>query len=207
VKPIVVRLSDSVTIIHCDCRDVLPIECDVVVTDPPYKGYDDYAWEYSDLAALGDLTAKHGFWCWSGGLFPLEWTARHVWSKANRNIGKNAEQYEEVYELRGGTTGLVFRHAVIDSEMNATLNGDTFLNHPCQKPIRLIQRLVNKTKGTVCDPFMGSGTTGIACIRTGRKFIGIEKDARYFEIARERLEKELRQGRLPLEFDTHNGQG
>ena len=53
----------------------------------------------------------------------------------------------------------------------------------------------------MCDPFMGSGSTGIACIRTGRKFIGIEKDARYFEIARQRLENELRQGLLPL---THN---
>jgi len=185
-----------------DCRDVLPVECDAVVTDPPYKGYDDYAWEYHDLAAmLPCLTGVHGFWCWSGGPFPLAWTARHVWSKANRNIGKNAEQYEEVYELHGGTTGLVFRHAVIDSDMNATLNGDIFLNHPCQKPIRLIQRLVDKTKGTVCDPFMGSGTTGIACIRTGRRFIGIEKDAKYFEIARARLENELRQGLLPL---THN---
>jgi site-specific DNA-methyltransferase (adenine-specific) len=54
---------------------------------------------------------------------------------------------------------------------------------------------------TVLDPYMGSGTTGIACIRTGRKFIGIEKSAEYFEIARQRLENELRQGLLPL---THN---
>jgi site-specific DNA-methyltransferase (adenine-specific) len=45
---------------------------------------------------------------------------------------------------------------------------------------------------------MGSGTTGIACIREGMKFIGIERDERYFEIARKRLEAELAQGRLPL---------
>jgi site-specific DNA-methyltransferase (adenine-specific) len=51
---------------------------------------------------------------------------------------------------------------------------------------------------TVLDPYMGSGTTGIACIRTGRKFIGIEIDPGYFEIARRRLEKELAQGRLEL---------
>lgn len=49
---------------------------------------------------------------------------------------------------------------------------------------------------TVLDPFMGSGTTGIACIRSGRKFIGIEKDAKYFEIAKERIRKELQVGRL-----------
>jgi site-specific DNA-methyltransferase (adenine-specific) len=43
---------------------------------------------------------------------------------------------------------------------------------------------------------MGSGTTGVACIRTGRKFIGIEKDTKYFEIAEERIRKELQQGWL-----------
>ena len=56
--------------------------------------------------------------------------------------------------------------------------------------------LVNKTDGLVLDPFMGSGTTGLACIRTGRKFIGIEIDEHYFNIARRRLENELAQGRL-----------
>lgn len=49
---------------------------------------------------------------------------------------------------------------------------------------------------TVLDPFMGSGTTGIACIRSGRKFIGIEKDDKFFDIACGRIEKELSQGRL-----------
>ena len=57
-------------------------------------------------------------------------------------------------------------------------------------------------RATVLDPFMGSGTTGVACIRTGRKFIGIEKDARYFDIARERLERELQQQTLPLDQPT-----
>ena len=41
---------------------------------------------------------------------------------------------------------------------------------------------------TVCDPFMGSGTTGVACVRTGRKFIGIEIDKGYFEIAKKRIQ-------------------
>jgi len=51
------------------------------------------------------------------------------------------------------------------------------------------------------DPFAGSGSTGVACIRTGRRFIGIEKSAEYFQIAKDRLIRELRQGLLPL---THN---
>jgi hypothetical protein len=73
--------------------------------------------------------------------------------------------------------------------------------HPAMFPEELPRRLavlLSYAGQTVCDPFMGSGTTGIACIRTGRKFIGIEKDDKYFEIARERLENELRQGLLPL---------
>lgn len=44
---------------------------------------------------------------------------------------------------------------------------------------------------TVLDPYMGSGTTGVACIRTGRRFIGIEKDPKHFEAARQRLAQEL----------------
>lgn len=50
----------------------------------------------------------------------------------------------------------------------------------------------------VLDPYMGSGTTGIACIRTGRRFIGIEKDPQHFDTARQRIERELEQGRLAL---------
>ena len=49
---------------------------------------------------------------------------------------------------------------------------------------------------TVLDPYMGSGTTGVACIRTGRKFIGVEIDPAHFETARKRLEAELAQGTL-----------
>lgn len=56
---------------------------------------------------------------------------------------------------------------------------------------------------TVLDPYMGSGTTGIACIRTGRKFIGVEKDKRHFETACERIRCELAQGVLL----PHNGAG
>ena len=72
--------------------------------------------------------------------------------------------------------------------------------HPVQKPAALMAWCVSLCKlqqgATVLDPFMGSGTTGIACIRSGRRFIGIEKDAKYFEIAKERIRKELQVGRL-----------
>jgi DNA modification methylase len=63
--------------------------------------------------------------------------------------------------------------------------------HPTQKPVEIMEYLIQtytKPGETVLDPTMGSGTTGVACRRLGRKFIGIEKDPKYFEIAKERIE-------------------
>ena len=62
--------------------------------------------------------------------------------------------------------------------------------HPTQKPLQLFERLVRASSDeghTVFDPFMGSGTTGVACVNTGRKFIGIERDPEYFAIAQKRI--------------------
>ena len=65
--------------------------------------------------------------------------------------------------------------------------------HPTQKPVALLEYLIKTYTNegdTVLDNCMGSGSTGVACLRTGRRFIGIEKDPHYFQIAKERLEKE-----------------
>jgi site-specific DNA-methyltransferase (adenine-specific) len=82
-------------------------------------------------------------------------------------------------------------------------------DHPTQKPVALmleLVRLFTDEGDTVLDPFAGSGTTGVACLRLGRRFIGVEKDVRYFELAAERLRAEeldsslgaSRAGQLPL---------
>jgi site-specific DNA-methyltransferase (adenine-specific) len=63
--------------------------------------------------------------------------------------------------------------------------------HPTQKPLPLITELVHlfsQPGGVVADPFMGSGTTGVACVKLGRKFIGIEIDPTYFDIACKRIQ-------------------
>ena len=66
--------------------------------------------------------------------------------------------------------------------------------HPTQKPVALMRWIIEKTPSqTVLDPFMGSGTTGVACVRTGRKFIGVEISPEYFQIAVARIQKELDQ--------------
>ncbi len=74
--------------------------------------------------------------------------------------------------------------------------------HPCPKPIKSWQKLVNRVsrKGeTILDPFMGSGTTGVACAKLGRKFIGIEIEPKYFDIACERIQKAYDQPDLFVE--------
>lgn len=70
--------------------------------------------------------------------------------------------------------------------------------HVTQKPVKLMEDIVRiEPEGaTILDPFMGSGTTGVACASLGRKFIGIEIEHKYFEIACERIENAQRQGRL-----------
>ncbi len=71
--------------------------------------------------------------------------------------------------------------------------------HPCEKPLQMMEWLVNRgtlTGDSVLDPFMGSGTTGVACVLLKRRFIGIEKDERYFTIALNRIKAEL--SRHPL---------
>jgi site-specific DNA-methyltransferase (adenine-specific) len=71
--------------------------------------------------------------------------------------------------------------------------------HPTQKPIALFERLIlslTSPGDTVLDPFLGSGTTAIACLRTGRHYIGIEKHEPYFLKAQERIDKERAQVRL-----------
>lgn len=64
--------------------------------------------------------------------------------------------------------------------------------HPCQMPVLVMERIVGILPDdvTIIDPFCGSGTTGIACLRQGRDFIGIEIDERYANIAKQRLQQE-----------------
>ena len=73
--------------------------------------------------------------------------------------------------------------------------------HPTQKPVELMRWCLETARiglgKTVLDPYMGSGTTGVACVTTGRRFIGIEIDPDYFEIACRRIEKA--QAQMPLE--------
>ena len=73
--------------------------------------------------------------------------------------------------------------------------------HPAEKPIGLMKQILENYTNegdTILDPFMGSGTTGVACVQTGRNFIGIEIDPEYFAIAEKRIKEAQMQLRLEL---------
>ena len=74
------------------------------------------------------------------------------------------------------------------------MRSDVEKKHTCPKPITVMESVTTRyteLDSVVLDPFMGSGTTGVACVKTGRKFIGIELDRGYFDIAVKRIEKAL----------------
>jgi hypothetical protein len=76
------------------------------------------------------------------------------------------------------------------------VTGENLIDHPCPKPIAFMVWLVDLASlsgQTILDPFMGSGTTGVAAVKLGRKFIGIEIEPKYFDIACRRIDEATRQ--------------
>jgi site-specific DNA-methyltransferase (adenine-specific) len=192
-----------------DCLEILPTlpKVDAVITDPPYgiasiwtKGSERHGWGKANAEAVTRnqwddkpldeaavsllLAAADDHIIWGGNYFPLPpsrcWL---VWNKPERNFSL-AEA-----ELAWTSKDAVVR--VFDGPRS-----DQGREHPTQKPIALMRWCVAKTTGTVLDPFMGSGTTGAACMALNRSFIGIEIEPKYFDIACQRIENAQRQERL-----------
>jgi len=88
-------------------------------------------------------------------------------------------------------------------EMQFSIKENERVNeHPTIKPIKLMEylvKLVTPVGGLVLDPFMGSGTTGIACVKNDFRFIGIEKEKEYLEIARARINNVRKQSKMECE--------
>lgn len=92
----------------------------------------------------------------------------------------------------------------ITVEYNGLIGKEKIRFHPTQKPVKLLSKLLlsySKVGDIILDPFLGSGTTAIACLKLNRKFIGIEKEPKYCEIARQRIEQEQNQLKL---FEVKN---
>jgi site-specific DNA-methyltransferase (adenine-specific) len=128
-----------------------------------------------------------------------------IWDKINPGLGWRYRRQHEMVMVAHRTGGKL---AWADPDvaqgniirLAAPYGGER--EHPNEKPLGLVLRMVklHTTIGQmVCDPFMGSGTTGVACAKTGRKFIGIELDETYFDIACKRVEAAYRQPDLFIE--------
>ena len=178
-----------------DCRDILPTigKVDAVVTDPPYgmnKFEGDH--EIPDWLPLVAGLPIAAF-CGVVGLRdypPADWTGAWVRPASTQRMGK----------LRGFNNWepiLFYNLTSLDNDVIVCPNIHEDTGHPTTKPTKLMLRLLDKMpSGTILDPFMGSGTTGVACALTDRSFIGIEREPPYFDIACRRIEEAYKQPRL-----------
>ena len=197
-----VEIGDAILYLG-DCMDILPTlpKVDAVITDPPYglgKRMQGGTWgaktEFKEMVVWDNAppdvknlielvnTADISVF-WGGNYYGLPpsrcWL---VWDKQNA-VPTMADCEIAWTSLDANTKR--FSHSV-----GRILNG-----HPSEKPLQLMRWTIEvvKAKGTILDPFMGSGTTGVAAIQMGRKFIGIEREPKYFDIACKRIEQASKQ--------------
>lgn len=204
-----------------DCLEVMPLlgEFYAVVTDPPYginfgtfnrtnksfngkrvkankykNGDWDSDFDFSKyLPAI--LDASQNAIVWGGNYFPCLW-ARPVKSIIFWNKHQPVDNFSDG-ELAWSNLNIPAKH--IDFPYYGNIEGKTSASkkqHPTQKPVEVMRRCIGflpENSQTILDPFMGSGTTGVACVKLGRKFTGIELDADYFDIACERIREAYKQ--------------
>ena len=218
MTPRIERIGDC-TLYLGDCLDILPMlgkDC-AVVSDPPYgMGWNTDSSRFSgghreSVARRGQGRADWGAITsddqpfdpapWLAFPEVILWGANHfgarlqvgttlVWVKRlDGAFGSFLSDAEVAWE-KGGHGVYCWRDLTMMQEAKDRV-------HPSQKPATLMQWCVDRTKAeTVLDPYAGSGTTGVACVNLGRKFIGIEIEPRYFDIACRRIEEATRQPRL-----------
>jgi site-specific DNA-methyltransferase (adenine-specific)/modification methylase len=212
-----VTIGDAVLYLG-DCREILPTlgRVDAVVTDPPYGiayerggGGNGKHNRRNDAPIIGDgrpfdpvpwmawpcilwganhyaAQLPHGRWlAWNklGDLQPWDdfCDVEFAW--------QNIRAADRIFNLMW--------KGIVQGEKT---NGGT-RSHPTQKPVALMEWCIGfiPDAEVILDPFMGSGTTGVAAVQLGRKFIGIEIEPKYFDIACRRIEEATRQGDLFIE--------
>lgn len=198
------------TIYLGDCEEVMPTVFDYnrVLTDPPYGT----GWVRGGGKRAGEFAARHEKPDWD--VFQTDWMGLvcdpmviaafcapsylHRMCAAFRapcvarykktNVRPGGSEYEFIVcnaQWKGGDWQVV------------AYNGDNEY-HPTQKPVEVMAWAVAHLpgSGTILDPFMGSGSTGVACAMLGVPFVGIEQDEGYFNAACQRIDNAQRQGRL-----------
>jgi site-specific DNA-methyltransferase (adenine-specific) len=203
MQPVIIG---NATLYLGDCMEVLPTlpKVDAVITDPPYgigmdgrnrstgshggrKEYEFLWWDgdrperafFEALLAAADVHV-----IWGGNYFAdllppsMRWL---VWDKGQR-----------IDQSDGELAWTSMQAALRICTMNRVELMADGAQHPTQKPVRLMKWCIEQAavppNGTILDAFMGSGTTGVAAVQMGRRFIGIEREPKYFDIACRRIE-------------------
>lgn len=189
-----------------DCRKILPHlpKVDLVLTDPPYgigfaaqptkwqrldgkqpEDWDNEAPDFmADVVAIGENAIV-----WGGNYFNLP-PSRGWLSWFKPDAPPSMAHFELAW------TSFDANCKQLSQSISAT--NPERVGHPTQKPLRLIEWCLGlaKNPSTIADPFMGSGTTGVACANMGKTFYGVEREPKYFDIACKRIEAAYAQGRL-----------
>jgi DNA modification methylase len=204
------RVIGSATLYLGDCYDILPgLSADAVITDPPYginhardrnsekNGWVDYpanGWDRERpskaVFEMIQAAAPHQI-VWGGNYFTdylpprMQWL---VWDKGQREFSLADCEFAWSSQQKAARIFSYSRGA-------AKTEGK---EHPTQKPVPLMEWCLTFVPDAkvILDPFMGSGSTGVACVRQGREFIGIEAAPEFFEIACRRIEDAQRQARM-----------
>lgn len=221
------QLSDDVTVWLGDAREIAPTltGIDAVVSDPPYgialdtdnsrfsggntasisrsgngRGTANGAAiindaEPFDPSFLTGIGREQILWGWHCFPDKLPRGSCLIWIKRlDAAFGTFLSDAETAWHSRGHGV-YCFRDLSLTAETRTRA-------HPTQKPLPLMRWCIERLRSdaeTILDPFMGSGTTGVAAVQLGRKFIGIEIDPKHFATACRRISDELSRPRLPLD--------
>jgi DNA modification methylase len=202
-----------ITLFHGDCLEIMRTlesgSVDAVITDPPYgkkpAGHfgqkdairftvKDFAWDVKPSKQVFDeiFRISHHQVIWGGNYFIDYLRPTNcflVWDKMNGN-----NPYADVELAWTSFTSVSKKFELF--WLGSHIHRVEKIYHPTQKPLSLMKWVLeNYTRpgDTILDPFMGSGTTGVACVQTGRNFIGIEIDENYYRIAEKRIADAQRQ--------------
>ena len=210
----IVKIGDA-TLYLGDCMDILPTldKVDAVITDPPF-GVGNFVQTTGNIRGRGELKGELVQWnefaptaeffnllkkisthriIWGANFFNCfeDKGGAIIWDKAQPmpNFSKadiaSCTHFQKTEIVRIPWTNFnVAREAETD--------------HPCERPVQLYEWCINYLPKvqSVLDPYLGSGSCGVAAIRSGRKFIGIEKNSKYFDAACKRIENAQRQESL-----------
>lgn len=214
------HLSDTVTLYLGDCRDIADWKsADLILTDPPYgfgtaskgglkarsvRGYDPKVTGHVWPKIIGDdgpfdpthLLGHKNIVLWGANNYASRLPDSPCWFAWDRKAGKAADSNITDCEL-AWVRGLDYKTVRIFRHMWAGFQRDTEAGqkhlHPSQKPVALMNWCLGffPSIKTVADPYMGSGSTGVAAVRRGLGFVGIELSTEYFEVSCKRLEHEI----------------